>query len=139
MDIFNDETVFLIVGAGNNTEKYGSKVFLDLKNVGYNVVAINNHEAEVHGTPAYPSVSRFLERTEELFDERRRREALAKIVVVLVIPPAAGAKVVGEAHLHGIRRVWFQPGAESDEAIAFCKAHGIDETHGACVMKERPT
>ncbi len=138
---FQASNVFLVVGASENPEKYGSKVFLDLKSAGYNVVAINHNVAEggeIHGTPAYPSVTEFLERVERLFDRKRRDETLGKIVLVLVIPPKAALAVVEEAAAHGIRKAWFQPGAESPDAITFCGKNGVASIHGQCIMVRRP-
>lgn len=134
---FQPETLFLVVGATNKREKYGSKVFLELKSKGYNVIAINRNVSmggEVHGTPAYPSVTAFLDRIERLFNKERRAATIKKIVLVLVVPPAAALAVVQEGVAHGIKKVWFQPGAESDAALTFCKEHDIVEVHGQCVM-----
>jgi len=138
---FQPENVFLVVGASNNKEKYGAKVFLDLHAAGYNVVVINKNAvpgAEILGTPAYPSVTAFLDRVTRLFDEERRRATIARAVLVLVVPPASALAVVREAAGLGVTKVWFQLGAESDDAIAFCQARNITEMHGQCVMNERP-
>lgn len=54
--------------------------------------------------------------------------------VVLVTPPAQTAKLVEEAAAAGIRRVWMQQGAESDEAIAACDRHGIAVVHHECIL-----
>ncbi len=138
---FRPESIFLVVGASDNTEKYGAKVFLDLRAAGYNVVAINKNVEQrgvVLGTPAYPSLSAFLARVGELFDEGRRADAVRNGVVVLVVPPPAALAVVQEAAALGFSKAWFQPGSESDEAIAFCKEHDITEVHGQCVMVQKP-
>ncbi len=137
---FRPENIFLVVGATENEEKFGSKVFLDLKGAGYNVVAVNNKTKpgdEIHGTPAYPSVTAFLERVEKLFDAKKRHEAHARIVLILIVPPPAALAVVTEARAHDITKAWFQPGAESDDAIRFCEEHGIDCVHDACIMLRR--
>jgi predicted CoA-binding protein len=31
--------------------------------------------------------------------------------------------------------VWFQPGAESDEALAYCEAHGLEAIAGHCILR----
>jgi len=41
-DFFKAENIFVVVGATNDMSKYGAKVFKDLKDAGYNVIAINN-------------------------------------------------------------------------------------------------
>jgi predicted CoA-binding protein len=42
-----------------------------------------------------------------------------------VLAPAADA---------GIKKLWLQQGAESDEAIRICGEHGIDVLHGECIL-----
>jgi predicted CoA-binding protein len=34
----------------------------------------------------------------------------------------------------GLTRVWMQPGAESEVAIAYCQQHDIQVVHDACAM-----
>ena len=55
-------------------------------------------------------------------------------VVDLVVPPKVTEGVVRECAELGLPRVWMQPGAESEAAIAFCKAQGIDVVYGVCAM-----
>lgn len=54
--------------------------------------------------------------------------------VVLVTPPAQTAKLVEEAAACGVRRVWLQQGAESDEAIAACERLGLAVVHHECIL-----
>ncbi len=135
MDAFFDpENVFVVVGATNNGEKYGSKVFLDLKAAGYNVVAINRNARPgegIHGTPAYRTVTEYVKRNEKI--------KKVSVVLVLVVPPPAALAVVEEAAEHGVRKAWFQPGAESKEATAFCDAHKIACIHDQCIMVQKPS
>ncbi|MCK4775211.1 MAG: CoA-binding protein [Candidatus Krumholzibacteria bacterium] len=135
---FQPENIFLVVGASNNTEKYGSKVFLDLKDAGYNVIAINKKGGEIHGTPAYPSVSDFLDKIEQIFDEKKRDETIAKVVLVFVIPPEGTLAILEEAARHGVDKAWFQPGSESLEAIEFCEQNGFAVIHDQCIMVQKP-
>lgn len=137
-DFFQKENIFVIIGATNNQEKYGSKVFLDLRDAGYNVVAINKNHQEVHRTPAYLSLSKFLDRIEHFFNEEMKTKTLNKIVIVSVVPPEHALKIVEEAHLHNVTKVWFQPGAESQEAISFCQEHRIEVIYGQCIMVQKP-
>ncbi len=45
--------------------------------------------------------------------------------------------VVKEADAAGIKYVWFQPGAESDAALAYCEAHGIEAIAGHCILRTK--
>ncbi len=52
----------------------------------------------------------------------------------MVVPPAVTEQVVKEAQELGLTRIWMQPGAESESAIAYCHEHGIEVVHNACAM-----
>jgi uncharacterized protein len=54
--------------------------------------------------------------------------------VVACVPPAATLQVVDDCLRLGIRRLWIQQGAESDEAIARAEAGGLEVVHHACVL-----
>ena len=54
--------------------------------------------------------------------------------VNLVVPPEEGRRVVEECLQLGISRVWFQPGAESSELLAYCHSRHLQVVHGQCVM-----
>jgi predicted CoA-binding protein len=54
--------------------------------------------------------------------------------VDIVVPPNVTEKVVQEAHRLGLNRVWMQPGAESETAIKWAEARGMEVVHDACAM-----
>jgi len=54
--------------------------------------------------------------------------------VITVIPPEATLKVAKECLKLGIRRIWMQPGSESEEAIRFCAENGIETVHKECFV-----
>ena len=56
-------------------------------------------------------------------------------VLDLCIAPAVGLGIVREAHELGIRNVFIQPGAGSDEIVQYCTANGM-EVHQGCVLRE---
>jgi hypothetical protein len=55
-------------------------------------------------------------------------------VVSIVVPPRATEDIVRQCAALGIRRVWMQPGAESEAAIEFCRANGIEAVWGECIL-----
>ena len=139
---FQEGAIYAVVGATNNMDKYGGKVFKDLKDAGYGVVAINNRvggKEEIQGTPSYHSLSTFFTRVIELFNEEKKKKALEKIVLVLIIPPKSSLAVLKEGFEHGITKAWFQPGAENEEAISYCKEHEIAVIHNECIMVNKPS
>ena len=56
-------------------------------------------------------------------------------VLDLCIAPAVGLGVVREAKELGIKNVFIQPGAGSDEIVEYCKANGM-AVHQGCVLRE---
>lgn len=114
--------LYAIIGASNNSEKYGYKVFENLLVAGYKVIPINPNEKEVLWIKVYPTLS----------------EAKKNInVVIFVTQPTITEKVLEEVKKLGIKNVWLQPGAQSDSAIEFCKKNNIECIHDACIMVQK--
>tara|TARA_B100000029_G_scaffold136504_1_gene131078 strand:+ start:163 stop:546 length:384 start_codon:yes stop_codon:yes gene_type:complete len=111
-----------LVGASNDKSKFGNRIYLDLKNKGYNVVPINPRGEKIEGDKAYTSIQMM----EELPD-----------IVNFVVPPAIAMKVAQDAVELGIEYLWFQPGSESDEIEYWLKnTDGIKYLINACIMVE---
>jgi hypothetical protein len=111
--------VWAVVGASQDRSKFGNRVFLDLRDAGYTVYPVNPRGGELEGAKVYASLADLPEPPE---------------VIDLVVPPAVTEQVVKEAHELGLTRIWMQPGAESDAAVAYCQEHGLQVVHGACAM-----
>jgi predicted CoA-binding protein len=116
---FVNRRVWAVVGASRDRNKFGNRVFRDLRDAGYTVYPVNPKGGELDGAKVYPSLAD-LPQTPEVID--------------LVVPPAVTEQLVKEAHELSFTRVWMQPGAESEAAIAYCQEHGIEVVHGACAM-----
>ena len=121
-DLLNKQNVFAVVGVSSNPAKYGHQVYLDLKEAGYVVYAVNPTIDEVLGDRCYHSLSELPEMPD---------------VVDTVVPPAVTEGVVKECKELGIARVWMQPGSESEKAINFCVGKNIKVVHDMCVMVKR--
>ena len=116
------KNVFAVVGASRDPKKYGHQVYADLKGAGYKVYPVNPNATEILGDKCYSS----LKDLPEIPD-----------VVDTVVPPKVTEQVVKACKELGIKKVWMQPGSESQEAINFCKANGIEVVHDVCVMVKR--
>ncbi|WKZ31378.1 MAG: CoA-binding protein [Candidatus Dojkabacteria bacterium] len=121
-DYINKTYRYAVVGASRDPNKYGHKVFVDLKQGGYQVYPINPNAGELLGEKVYASV----EECPELVD-----------VVVMVVPASVGMVVVDEVDKLGIKKVWFQPGSESDELVKRCEQLGLSCSVDRCIMVER--
>lgn len=114
---------YAVVGASENHEKYGNVVFRDLHDAGFTVVPVNPNADSVEGVPTV----------------RRLQDAKpVPDVAVVVVPPTIGLSVVNDAHEAGIRRLWFQPGAESEDIRKAAAQWKIDVmADGSCIMVAR--
>jgi len=127
---FDQETIneflrvktYAVVGVSPNRDKYGYKVYRDLKEGGYTVYCVNPLYDDIEGEKCYPDLSSLPEKPD---------------VVEFVCPPKVTESLVCEMDRLGITMAWMQPGAESPEAIAFCKERGIRVLHDVCIMVER--
>ena len=117
-----ESDVFAVVGVSPDMNKYGYKVYEDLKKGGYTVYAVNPGYDSIRGETCYPDL-KSLPRTPD--------------VVEFVCPPKVTEGVVKSLKALGIGKAWMQPGAESVEAIEFCRQNGIDVLHDVCIMVQR--
>ena len=120
LDEFVRGHCWAVVGASADRSKFGNITFRELKRRGKQVYPVNPKATEVEGEACYPSLAALPEPVER---------------VLIVVPPKQGVNVVKEAAEAGISKVWFQPGAESDDALAYCEAHGIEAISGHCILR----
>lgn len=113
-----------IVGVSDDRAKFGRRIFENMRAAGYDVVPVHPQLTVLDdGTPVYASIQAIPEPV---------------AVVDLVIPPAATLQVVRDCLAAGVRRVWFQPGAEHPEAIRLAEEAGLAVVaDGRCAMVEK--
>ncbi|MFZ5351433.1 MAG: CoA-binding protein [Bacillota bacterium] len=110
-----------VVGATQNTSKFGYRVYKKLKNHNYGVFPVNPQYQDIEGTRCYS----------HLRDIEERIEAVS-----MVINPVKGLEMLQEAENKDIKIIWCQPGAESEEIIDFAKSKGIDIIYNECLLVE---
>ena len=116
---FVSRRTFAIAGVSRSGEKYGNLVFRDLKAKGYKLYPIHPEASTLEGVAVYKDFDSLPEKVDG---------------VILVVPPAQTEKMIREAAAAGGKRVWMQPGAESEAAIQFCEENGILEVYNMCIM-----
>ncbi len=109
-----------VVGATDNQNKFGFKIFKTLLEAGYEVYPVNPGVKEVLGIQCYSSLSEL---------------PVVPQVVDMVVSPAIGEKVIKECGELGIQNIWFQPGASSQNLISLCEQFNLNVVK-ACVMVE---
>jgi len=121
-DRVDKKNVIAISGASRNQEKYGHRVYKDLKQAGYKVYPVNPNTDEVLGDKCYPNLKSLPQKPD---------------VVDIVVQPSITEQIVQECMQLGITMVWMQPGSESEKAIKFCNENNIQVVHGECIMVQR--
>ncbi|MFH0806908.1 MAG: CoA-binding protein [Elusimicrobiota bacterium] len=110
---------YAVVGATDNTSKFGYKIMKSLEARGCEVYPVNPRLDMIEGKKCYHSLA----------------DLPVKVDVVdFVVPPAVTEKMVEECKKLGLTRVWMQPGASSEKAVKFCEENGIFVVSDACVM-----
>ena len=108
-----------VVGVSRSKNKFGNLAYRELKSKGYRLVPVHPDAREIEGD----ACARDLEALPEPADG-----------VLVVVPPARATEVVKQAHAAGIRRVWLQQGAQSDEAVRFCREHDMQVVANECIL-----
>lgn len=117
-----ENTVIALIGASNDKNKYGNKIYQDLRTKGYNVVPINPKEELIEGDKAYPSV-----------------ESMKKLpdIANFVVPPSIALKIAKHAFSLGVKHLWFQPGSESKDLDKWLQNEKeIKYLVNSCIMVE---
>jgi predicted CoA-binding protein len=120
IDAFLSGSSFAVVGASTNRQKYGNKVLRCYLQHGLTAIPINPRADSIEGVAAVANL-----------------HSLPAPVhgVSVITPPKISEQVVEEAAEVGINHIWFQPGAESAEAIRKAEAAGMNViADGSCLL-----
>ena len=117
-----NQKVWALVGATNDSSKYGNIIFKNMRAAGYTVYPVNPRATTVEGEKAYPDLASLPEKP---------------AVVDIVIPPTLVSAVLDEAAQLGIKMVWMQPGAELQAAIDHASELGLNAIYNHCAMVEK--
>ena len=99
-----------VVGVSRDTKKFGNMAYKALKEKGYQVYPINRNVEAVEGDRCYTTLAALPEKVDG---------------VLVIVPPTETEKVVREVDAAGIKNVWMQQGAESDEAIRIARSTAL--------------
>ncbi|SDF07495.1 CoA-binding protein [Sporolituus thermophilus] len=121
IDDFLKLKTWAVVGATNNREKFGFKIFHFLRESGYKVYAVNPGVTEIEGEKCYPTLGDLPDKPD---------------VVDIVVPPRVGEKILHDCAKLNIKNVWLQPGADTEQVIRTAESLGLNVVHHACVMVE---
>lgn len=109
-----------VVGATDNQNKFGYKIFKMMLESGYEVYPVNPGIQEVLGKKCYSSLSEL---------------PIVPQAVDMVVSPKIGERIVRECGELGIQNIWFQPGASSQDLLNLCEHLNLNVVN-ACIMVE---
>ena len=100
-----------VVGATDNTDKFGFKIYKALKEAGYNVYPVNPGIEEILGDKCFPTL----------------KDIPVKVDVVnVVVPPRVGEQIMKNCAELGIKNVWLQPGANAVSVVELANKLGLN-------------
>ncbi|MEQ8676211.1 MAG: CoA-binding protein [Aggregatilineales bacterium] len=121
-DEFLSQKRIAVAGVSRTEQDSANIIYKKLRDTGYQVFAINPNAEEVEGDPCYPTIGSIPDGIEN---------------VVIVTTPEVTDSVVRDCADAGVKRVWMHRSlgnSVSDDAVEFCRQHGIQVLDGGCPM-----
>ncbi len=119
-EFFNKEFTYAIVGASNNREKYGNKIFRTLLEANFKVIPINPKEEFIEEIKAYKNLTKV---------------PINIDIVDFVVPPKITLEVLEEVKSLNIKKVWLQPKTFNKDVILFLKKNKIKYLKDFCLLE----
>ncbi len=116
---FLAEKTLAVAGASRDPRSFSAAAMRELTAKGYTVIPVNPNAESIEGQTCYPSLAKLPRKVGG---------------VIVFTPPAQTEKVVREAVAAGIRRIWIQQGAQSEEALAFCRDKDLPAVSRQCIL-----
>ena len=108
-----------VIGASNDRAKYGNKAVRAYTLSGFKVYPVNPKEETIESLKAYKSI---LDIQEEI--DR----------ATLYVPPEVGLKVIEEIAQKGVKELYINPGAESDELADRARKLGLNPVLACSIL-----
>jgi predicted CoA-binding protein len=108
-----------IAGVSRDPKKFGSVVFKDLQDKGFNVFPVNPNMDTHLGAPCFKSVAALPAEVESLLITTPKSQTLA---------------VLKEAVSRGFSNIWIQQMSESPEVMEFIKTHKLTLITKQCIL-----
>jgi predicted CoA-binding protein len=108
-----------IIGASNDPNKFGNKAVRAFLQQGFSVFPLNTKESIIDGLKCYKSIQEINETIDE---------------VSLYVPPQLVAPLLEAIAKKNIKKVWFNPGTESDLALEKAEDLNLDFSVGCSIL-----
>ena len=112
--------VYAVVGASTKRHKYGNKVLRCYLQNGRTAWPVHPYEPEIEGQATVTSLANLPTPVHG---------------ISIITPPQISLKIIEEAALLGIHRIWLQPGAEDEQVLRRAEELGLDLiASGPCLL-----
>lgn len=120
--MIDKKSIYAVVWASNDKNKYWYKVFEDLLSAWYQVIPINPNEEKILWKKCYKK----LENYKKWVD-----------VIIFVTQPIITETIIMKLWNYKFKKIWMQPWSESKKVISFCEQNNIDFVINSCIMIQR--
>lgn len=108
-----------VVAVSQTKSKTGNYIYLELKKKGFPVIPVSANMKTFDGDSCFASV----------------KDLPAEVkAIVVVTKPESTESIVRDAIDKGIKQIFIQQGAQSEEAVKFAKAHGANIITQKCIL-----
>lgn len=122
IELLRNKPSIAVIGASNNQEKYGFKIYKDLKEKGYELYPVNHKEVSIQGDRAFSSIVELPKKVD---------------ILNFVVPPSVSLEIAKKAIAIGYKVLWFQPGSSDEPVLEYVeKFEDVTAIHDQCIMIE---
>ena len=108
-----------VVGVSRSDKKFGTAIYKELKERGFNVYGVNPQMDSIDGDKCYPALSELKGKVDG---------------VVICLPPQKAANIIREAAAAGITKIWLQQGSQSFETKKAAREVSVTPVEGKCIL-----
>ena len=112
-----------VVGCSSKGRKFGNSAYKELKQRGYQVLPVHPTENEIDGDKCFPNLKALRGKIDAVFI------SVSSKYVELILNEAASI---------GIKNVWIQQGAESNQVIDAANRLGLNFVFKKCILMYAP-
>lgn len=109
----------IVVGAGDDRRRFANKAVRAYLEAGYRVFPVHPTATECEGLPVAPSVSAVAETAE---------------LLLMYVRPELGLSVAREAASRGVKRIYLNPGTESEALVREIERLGMEPVEACAIV-----
>jgi len=116
---FVSQPKLALIGVSRSGNKFSNSTQAELTAKGYQVFGVNRSGGTANGQPIYTALSALPEAVD---------------TALVMVKPESAADAARECVQAGVKRVWFQQGSDSAEAVKISQEGGLKVIRGECIL-----